>query len=209
MKRIGVLISGSGTNLQAIIDACKNEKINGEVVCVVSNKSGVYGLERAEQAGIKNEVIKNSKDDFELIHRLKEEKVDLVVLAGYLKVLSQNFIKQFKHKIINIHPSLIPSFCGDGYYGMYVHEAVWERGAKCSGATVHFVDEGTDTGPIIMQKPVSIVFEDSPEDIQRKVLQIEHEILVESVSLFCENNLVVEGNRVKILKGDRNEKSTD
>src|SRR3712207_3180574 len=143
MLNIAVLISGGGSNLQSIIDGCDSGYINGKVKLVISNKDGAYGLERAKKHNIKAVVEKNED---EVIKLLKIEKVDLIVLAGYLKIMSPNFVKTFRNKIINIHPSLIPAFCGEGYYGKRVHKAVIDYGAKLSGATVHFVDEGEDTG---------------------------------------------------------------
>lgn len=195
MLRIAVLISGGGTDLQSIIDAKQAGKINGELALVVSNRKSAYGLERAKLAGIKTSVIRNQT---RLIEKLKEEKIDLIVLAGYLAILSSEVIAAYPNKIINIHPSLIPSFCGDGMYGMHVHEAVLKRGAKVSGATVHFVNETVDGGPIIMQRAVPIDDLDTPEDIQARVLEIEHIILPEVVALYCDGKIKVEEGRVKI-----------
>lgn len=202
-KKIGVLISGGGTNLQSLIDAIDNGEINAEVSIVISNKQKAFGLERAKKHSIKSVHISpsnfNDEDMYnkEVIAQLKDSKVDLVVLAGYLRILSPVFIKAFKNKVINIHPSLIPSFCGDGYYGEKVHEAVLEKGVKITGATTHFVDEGTDTGPIILQEHVPVMYDDDVKMLQQRVLKIEHKILVESVKLFCDDRLKI--NKSKVL----------
>ena len=200
LKKIGVLISGGGSNLQALID--KQDEINGEISLVLSNRKDAYGLERAKKAGIKAKYLKGSLEDYDkrLLEILEEEKIDLIVLAGYLKILDKELVEKFEGRIINIHPSLIPSFSGDGYYGMKVHKGVYERGLKLSGATVHFVDEGTDTGPIIIQEAVELNFNDKPEDIQKKVLEIEHRILPRAVALFCQDRLEIRGKRVRILE---------
>lgn len=195
MLNIAVLISGGGSNLQSIIDGCDSGYINGKVKLVISNKDGAYGLERAKKHNIKAIVEKNED---EVIKLLKIEKVDLIVLAGYLKIMSSNFVKTFRNKIINIHPSLIPAFCGEGYYGKRVHKAVIDYGAKLSGATVHFVDEGADTGPIIIQESVEVKYDDTPETLASRVLDVEHKILKKSVKLYCENKLTVNGRGVII-----------
>ena len=193
MLRLAVLISGSGTDLQSIID--HRNQINGEIALVISNRKNAYGLQRAQDAGIKNLVIKNQD---ELLNTLKEEKIDFIVLAGYLAILGKELIDTYQNKIINIHPSLIPSFCGPGMYGLHVHEAVLERGVKVSGATVHFVSEEVDGGPIIWQEAVSIADLDTPEDIQKRVLEVEHKILPEVVQWICDGKAVIEKGRVKI-----------
>ena len=176
--KIAVLVSGGGTNLQAIIDAIASEKItNTEIALVISNKEGAYALKRAEQAGIKGAVIspKNYGDkeaySQDMIKTIKDAGCELIVLAGFLVVLPESFVNAFEGKIINIHPSLIPSFCGDGFYGLKVHEKALERGVKVTGATVHYVDSGTDTGPIINQKAVYIKADDTPETLQRRVME--------------------------------------
>lgn len=176
--RIAVLVSGGGTNLQAIIDAIASGKItNTEIALVISNKEGAYALKRAEQAGIKGAVIspKNYGDKEEysqdMIKTIKDAGCELIVLAGFLVVLPESFVNAFEGKIINIHPSLIPSFCGNGFYGLKVHEKALERGVKVTGATVHYVDSGTDTGPIIDQKAVYIKADDTPETLQRRVME--------------------------------------
>ena len=189
-KKIGVLISGGGTNLQAIIDACSEKKINAEVVVVISNKEHVYGLERAKKAGIDAISIdpkkfRNLEYDLELIKELEKRDVELVVLAGFLRVLSPKFIDKFRGKIINIHPSLIPQFCGEGFYGEKVHQAVLDSGSESSGATVHFVDEGTDTGEIILQESVEVLKDDTVESLQKRVLIVEHKILVKALYELC------------------------
>ena len=195
MLNIAVCVSGGGTDLQSIIDACEAGKINGEIRLVISNRKKAYGLERARLHGIQAEWI---KDEDEILKRFEEEKIDVVVLAGYLAIVGDKLIEQYKNRIINIHPSLIPSFCGPGYYGMHVHEAVFKRGVKVSGATVHFVTGEVDGGPIILQRAVDISDLETPEDIQARVLEIEHEILPEAVALYCEGRVSVENERVKI-----------
>lgn len=195
MLNIAVCVSGGGTDLQSIIDACEAGKINGQIRLVISNRKKAYGLERARLHGIQAEWI---KDEDEILKRFEEEKIDVVVLAGYLAIVGDKLIEQYKNRIINIHPSLIPSFCGPGFYGMHVHEAVFKRGVKVSGATVHFVTGEVDGGPIILQRAVDISDLETPEDIQARVLEIEHEILPEAVSLYCEGRVSVENERVKI-----------
>lgn len=196
--RVLVLVSGGGTNLQAIIDAVADGTItNTEIVGVISNNYGVYSLERAEKAGIKNEVI--SPKDFPdrssfnkaFLAKLDEYKPDLIVLAGFLVVIPEMVIEKYEGKIINIHPSLIPSFCGTGYYGLKVHKAALERGVKVSGATVHFVDAGTDTGPIILQKPVFVEEGDTPEILQKRIMeQAEWKILPQAIDLIANGKVV-------------------
>ena len=195
MKNIAVLVSGGGTNLQSIIDAVEVGKINGQIKLVISNKEGAYGLERAKKHNIRAVF---EKDEQAIIDIMKENKIDLVVLAGFLKILSPNFTKAFENRIINIHPSLIPSFCGKGYYGLKVHEAAIEYGVKVSGATVHFVDENADTGPIIRQDTVEVFAGDSPQDLQQRVLKIEHKILNQVVADYCDDKIRVVGRRVFI-----------
>ena len=195
MLNIAVCVSGGGTDLQSIIDACEAGKINGQIRLVISNRKKAYGLGRARLHGIQAEWI---KDEDEILKRFEEEKIDVVVLAGYLAIVGDKLIEQYKNRIINIHPSLIPSFCGPGFYGMHVHEAVFKRGVKVSGATVHFVTGEVDGGPIILQRAVDISDLETPEDIQARVLEIEHEILPEAVALYCEGRVSVENERVKI-----------
>lgn len=202
IERLAVLVSGGGTNLQAIIDACCDGSINANVTGVISSKPGVYAIQRAIDAGIPYEVIKPSdygsikEHDEALIKAVERFGGKAIVLAGYLSILGPEITK--KYQIVNIHPALIPSFCGKGYYGHRVHEAVINYGAKVSGATVHFVDEGTDTGPIIMQKSVPVLDDDTPEILAARVLEIEHEILVKSLRLLCDGKLVIEGRRVRV-----------
>ena len=195
MKNIAVLVSGGGTNLQSIIDAVEAGRINGQIKLVISNKEGAYGLERAKKHNIRAVF---EKDEQAIIDIMKESQIDLVVLAGFLKILSPNFTKAFENRIINIHPSLIPSFCGKGYYGLRVHEAAVEYGVKVSGATVHFVDENADTGPIIRQETVEVLPEDSPKDLQQRVLKIEHRILSQVVADYCDDKIRVVGRKVFI-----------
>lgn len=195
MLNIGVLISGGGTNLQAIIDASESGKINGAVKVVISNKINAYGLERAKNHNIRSIY---ETDEEKIIEILKENKIDIVVLAGYLKIISPKFVNEFRNKMINIHPSLIPSFCGAGFYGQRVHQAVIDYGVKVTGATVHFVDEGADTGPIIMQDVVEVDKNDDAKSLAKKVLEVEHRILTKSISLLCENKLSIQDRRVFI-----------
>ena len=191
MKKIGVLVSGGGTNLQALIDAEKSGIIkSGKIVTVVSNKEGVFALERAKNAGIESAVITRKEHGDALCDKileyLKEKQVDVVVLAGFLAILEGKLLEEYKDRIINIHPSLIPSFCGDGFYGLKVHEAALEKGVKVTGATVHFVNEITDGGKIIMQKAVYIEDGDTPEILQKRVMeQAEWEILPLAVEKVC------------------------
>ena len=197
MLKIAVFVSGGGTNLQSLIDECQKGTINGEIALVVSNRLKAYGLERARNAGIKAECINDQKV---LLERLKEEGIDLIVLAGYLAIIGEDLIKEYKNKIINIHPSLIPSFAGPGFYGLHVHEAAFKRGVKVAGATVHFVSEEVDGGPIILQQAMDVSAASSPEEMQEMVLlNIEHKILPEAVRLFCDGRLQVEDERVKII----------
>lgn len=208
MLRVGVLVSGGGTNLQAILDQHSAGKIREtEIVTVVSNNEGAYALERARNQGIEGVCIspKNYEDreafNQGLITYFKEKQVDLIVMAGYLVVLGESFIKAFSNQIINIHPSLIPAFCGTGYYGLKVHEAALERGVKLAGATVHFVDEGTDTGPIIMQKSVEVLDDDTAEVLQRRVMEeAEWVILPQAIDAIAMGEIEVVGSKVKRKK---------
>ena len=198
MLRIAVLVSGGGTNLQAIMDAIDNGVItNTEIKLVISNNKNAYALERAALRGIDHKVV--SPKDYEsrevfneaLLQTLMEAQVDLVVLAGYLVTIPPCVVKEFSHRIINIHPSLIPSFCGKGFYGLRVHEAALERGVKVTGATVHFVDEGTDTGPIILQKAVEVLEGDTPEVLQRRVMeQAEWKILPQAIHMIANKQML-------------------
>lgn len=206
MLRIGVLVSGGGTNLQAIIDRIEDGSIpDTEIVSVVSNKENAYALERIKKYNIEGKCMKpkdyESRQDFCIALRdyFLSLDVDLIVLAGYLVVLSEEFVKAFPNRIMNIHPSLIPSFCGDGYYGLKVHQGVVDRGIKVTGATVHFVDEGTDTGPIILQKAVDVRTDDTPEALQRRVMEeAEWIIYPQAIKLYAQGKILVEDNRVII-----------
>ncbi|MBP3888054.1 MAG: phosphoribosylglycinamide formyltransferase [Cellulosilyticum sp.] len=182
--RMAVLVSGGGTNLQSVIDAVEAGALSSQIVCVISNKETAYGLERARKHNIPAYFINPKEEGFDekLLARLKEDQIDLVVLAGYIKILSSDLIQTYKHRIINIHPSLLPKFGGKGFYGIHVHEAVLAAGEKESGATVHYVDEGVDTGEIILQRKVVVETDDTPESLQARILeQIEHKILVEAI----------------------------
>lgn len=206
MLRIGVLVSGGGTNLQAIIDALKAEIItNASIEIVISNNPNAYALERAKNNGINAECISpkdfESREEFNdaLINRLDECNLDLIVLAGCMVVLPAKLIEKYRNKIINIHPALIPAFCGKGFYGLHVHEEVLKRGVKLTGATVHFVDEGTDTGPIILQKAVEVKNDDTPEILQRRVMEeAEWKIMPEAINLIANGKVSIKDNKVII-----------
>lgn len=202
MLRVGVLVSGGGTNLQAIIDQVKSGEIsNAEIAFVISNNENAYALKRAQDAGIAAECVSPkkypSREQFEeaLLDTIDAYQVDLIVLAGYLVIIPELMIKKYRNRIINIHPSLIPSFCGTGCYGLKVHEKALARGVKVSGATVHFVDEGTDTGPIILQKAVEIREGDTPEILQRRIMeQAEWVILPKAIDLIANGKVhVIDG----------------
>lgn len=203
MLRVVVMVSGGGTNLQAIIDSVKNGLItNTELVGVISNNKNAYALQRAKDNGIPAQCVSPkdyaSREIFneELIKAVDAYEPDLIVLAGYLVVIPAQMITKYTNKMINIHPSLIPSFCGTGFYGLKVHEAALERGVKVVGATVHFVDEGTDTGPIILQKAVEVQNGDTPEVLQRRVMeQAEWKILPKAIDLIANGKVKVEGHR--------------
>lgn len=206
MLKVAVLVSGGGTNLQAIIDSVADGRLkNVELVEVISNKPGAYALTRAENAGIKGVCIspkdyaQRSDYDKAMIEELKSAGAELIVLAGFLVVLSSEFVNAFKGRIINIHPSLIPSFCGDGFYGLKVHERALERGIKVTGATVHFVDDGTDTGPIIMQKAVYVENSDTAETLQKRVMeQAEWILLPACIEAIAEGRVTVENGIAKV-----------
>ncbi len=207
MLKIGVLVSGGGSNLQAIIDKIESGYIqNVQIVTVVSSKPDVYALERAKNHRINGICIsrkffKNIEEyDEALISHFREFNVDLVVMAGFLSILGERFSKYFENRVINIHPSLIPAFCGKGFYGIIPHKNVLESGVKVTGATAHFVELEADAGPIILQKAVYVEENDTPEILQKRVMeQAEWEILPEAIKLFAENRLVIEGKRVKIV----------
>lgn len=202
MTKIGVLVSGGGTNLQAVIDRVHHK--SGEIAVVIANNAEAYGLTRAQNSGIPTAVVleKDFEDydafNAEIIRILKDKGVELVVLAGYMKIITPAFVKAYPNKIVNIHPALIPSFCGEGYYGLHVHEAVIDYGVKVTGATVHFVNEEADAGPIIAQKTVEVADDDTPESIQKKVLEIEHTLLPWVVEQYCLDHITVEGRKTKI-----------
>ena len=206
MKNICVLVSGGGTNLQALIDAEKCRLINGgKITCVISSKEGAYALERAAKAGIKTRVIpRKDYDDIAsytkaVTDALIEEKADLVVYAGFMTILDEQIVKAFPYKMMNVHPALIPSFCGKGFYGLHVHEAALEKGVKVSGATVHFVTEECDGGPIILQDTVPVKNDDTPETLQRRIMEnVEWKILPKAVALFCEDRITVKDGRAYV-----------
>ena len=204
MKKIAVLVSGGGTNLQAIIDRMEAGGINGEISLVLSSRKDAYALERAQKHGIRTVVVE--KKDFDSIEEFNRAmlgqlgEIDLVVLAGFMSILTKEFVSAFPNRIINVHPSLIPAFCGKGYYGLHVHEKVLEYGVKLTGATVHFVNEETDGGPIIVQKAVAVQDGDTPELLQKRVMQeAEHKILPDAVAAFCEDKIKVCGRWVRML----------
>lgn len=207
MTRIAVMVSGAGrgSNMQAIIDACKSGKVAGEVAVVIGVKSDAPAMERAANQGIKIAAIspksfENVRDyDDEVLKTLKDNKIDLICLAGYMRVLGQNVVDAYRNAIMNVHPALIPSFCGKGMYGHHVHEAVIARGVKFSGATVHLVDEEYDTGPIVLQSIVPVEQDDTPDTLAARVLEKEHETYAEAVSLFAQGRLRVENRKVRIL----------
>lgn len=192
MKNIAVFVSGSGSDMQSIIDNCENGNINGNVVCVVSNKSGIFALERAKKHNIPSKVFEQKtfgdiiERDNAIVEYLAPYNIELIVLAGYLSIVTNVIINKYPNKIVNIHPALIPKFCGKGMYGMRVHEAVIAAGEKESGATVHYVDEGADTGKIIAQEKVNILENDSAESLQKRVLELEHKLLPQVVAKLCE-----------------------
>ena len=208
MLRVVVMVSGGGTNLQAILDAVDNGKItNAEVVAVISNNEGAYAIERAKNHGVPAFVVTpkayETRDAFNeaLLETIKACKPDLIVLAGFLVKIPAAMIEAYRNKIINIHPSLIPSFCGVGFYGLKVHEAALARGVKITGATVHFVDEGMDSGPIILQKAVEVEKGDTPEVLQRRVMeQAEWKILPHAIDLIANGKVTVKDGRVSIAR---------
>ena len=206
MKKIVVLVSGGGTNLQALIDAEKSGEIQGgKITCVISSKDGAYALERAKNSGIPTRVIPRREypDSVSyskaILAALNEEKADLVVLAGFMTILDECVTKEYAYKIINVHPALIPSFCGEGYYGLKVHEAALEYGVKVSGATIHFVNEEADAGAIILQGTVEVQRDDTPEVLQRRIMEnVEWKLLPKAVSLFCEDRIEIVNGKAYI-----------
>lgn len=207
MLNIAVFVSGGGTNLQAIIDKIETGIItNTKIGLVVSNKQDTYALERARKHNIPTKVLSQkeyiNKEDYckDLISLLEDNNIDLIVLAGYLAIVPREVIEKYPNRIINIHPSLIPAFSGKGYYGLKVHQGVLDRGCKITGATVHFVDEGTDTGPIILQKAVDVEDEDTPQTLQERVMkQAEWEILPQAIDLIANDKITVTDNKVYIV----------
>ena len=202
MFKIAVLASGGGTNLQSIIDSINNGRLNCKIEMVIGSKEGIYALERARLNGIKNYVV--SKGQYgnktsDKILELTKGKVDLIVLAGYLSILEGNILKEFKDKIINIHPSLIPSFCGPKMYGLKVHEAVIDSGVKLTGCTVHFVNEEVDRGAIILQEVVPVYFEDTKEELQKRVLEKEHILLPKAIELISNNKIQIINGKTRII----------
>ncbi len=206
MKNIAVLVSGGGTNLQALIDAQgRNELGGGRITAVISSKAGAYALERAKQAGIpgyvlpRKEFASNQAMTVALVELLRALDIDLVVLAGCMIIFTEELVNAYPNAIVNVHPALIPSFCGQGYYGLHVHEEALRYGVKLSGATVHFVSEECDGGPIIAQKSVAVREDDTPETLQKRIMEeAEWKLLPEAVTLFCQDRLQVEGRIVKI-----------
>ena len=204
--RIAVLVSGGGTNLQALINAQQRGELGGgEIVAVISTKEGAYALERAAKAGIPGYVVprkayaSNQAMTVAMVEKLKELDIQLVVLAGCMVIFTEELVKAYPNAIMNVHPALIPAFCGEGFYGLHVHEKALEYGVKLSGATVHFVSEDCDGGPIIAQKSVAIDENDTPESLQKRIMeQAEWKLLPMAVSLFCQDRLSVEGRIVKI-----------
>ncbi len=208
MLKLAVLVSGGGTNLQAVMDAIDNGTItNARIEVVISNNKDAYALTRAAEKGIENVCISPKdfadREDFNqaFLSKLNSCGVDLVVLAGFLVLIPPEMIAAYRYRIINIHPSLIPSFCGKGYYGLKVHEGALERGVKITGATVHFVDEGTDTGPILLQKAVAVEDDDTPEILQRRVMEeAEWKILPEAIGLIADGRVEIENGKVRIRR---------
>lgn len=208
MKRIAVLVSGGGTNLQALIDAQgRGEIVNGSITAVISSSPEAYALERAKQAGIPGYVLarqdypSNRAMTVALVDKLRELDIQLVVLAGFMTILTEEMVQAFPNAILNIHPALIPSFAGPGCYGLHVHEKALAYGVKLSGATVHFVSPECDGGPIVLQKAVEVLPDDTPEVLQRRIMeQCEWKLLPLAVSLFCRDRLAVEGRTVRILE---------
>ncbi len=203
MFKIAVLVSGGGTNLQSIIDSIDNGTLNCKIEMVIGSKEGIYALERAKIKGIKNYIISKSEygnKTSDKILELTKGKVDLIVLAGYLSILQGDILKEFKDKIINIHPSLIPSFCGPKMYGLKVHEAVINSGVKFTGCTVHFVNEEVDGGAIILQEVVPVYFEDTKEILQKRVLEKEHILLPKAIDLIRKNKVKIINGKTKIMK---------
>ncbi len=206
MKNIVVLVSGGGTNLQALIDAEKRGEIrNGKITCVISSKDSAYAIERAALAGIPSVVIPraafpdNRSYSQEILRELQKQKADLIVLAGFMIILDECVTRAYPYQIINVHPALIPSFCGEGFYGLRVHEKALEYGVKVSGATIHFVNEKADAGAIIMQGTVAVENDDTPQTLQRRIMEnVEWKLLPRAVSLFCEGRISVRDGKAYV-----------
>ena len=206
MKNIVVLVSGGGTNLQALIDAQKSGIIQGgKITCVISSKEGAYALERAKNNDIPSRTIprKNYPDaksySLAILDALREEKADLIVLAGFMTILAECVTSAYPYRIINVHPALIPSFCGEGFYGLKVHEAVLEYGVKVSGATIHFVNEKADAGAIILQGTVDVLPDDTPEVLQKRIMEnVEWKLLPKAVSLFCQDKITIRDGKAYV-----------
>jgi phosphoribosylglycinamide formyltransferase-1 len=204
--KIAVLVSGGGTDLQSVIDAVENKYINAKIEMVIGSKDNIYALERAEKHNIETFVVSRKEygeKSSDKILELTKGKVDLIVLAGFLSILDGEILKEFDNRIINIHPSLIPSFCGPGMYGLKVHEAVIKSGVKFSGCTVHFVNCEVDGGAILLQEAVPVYFEDDAETLQKRILEKEHEILPEAIKLISENRVQFVNGKAKIVTSDK------
>lgn len=205
MKKIAVLASGGGTNFQVVIDGCRSGEINGQVVLLIYNRKDAYVKTRAKSAGVDTKYINRiAQGSVEVMQQkvydeLLSYDVDVIILAGYLEKLSTGVVKRWENRIINTHPSLIPMFCGEGFYGLKVHKAVIKSGVKVSGCTIHLVDSGYDTGPIIMQQAVEVTQSDTPQSLAEKILPHEHECLVKSVTMLCANKILVNNSRVFII----------
>lgn len=205
-KRIAVFASGGGTNLQAVMDGCLDGRIPGEVALVIYNRKDAYARVRAESAGIPTRYINKlryadqAEKDQAVLTALRDFEIDVIVLAGYLDILGPEVVAAYRNRIVNTHPALIPAFCGMGYYGERVHQAAIDHGVKVSGCTIHLVDEGTDTGPIILQEAVPVLDSDDAHALAGRILPVEHRLLTEAVALLCADRLVVEGRRVRITR---------
>ncbi len=205
MKRIAVFVSGSGSNLQTLIDACADKRIDAQICAAISNKAGVFALERAEKAGIPRHIFlksnyQNAQQMYgDIANLLESFDTDYIVLAGYLGILPPDMIKRYQNRIINIHPSLLPKYGGNGWYGMRVHRAVLESGDEYTGATVHFVDEGTDTGAVICQSKVKVLSSDTAETLQARVLKTEHILLENAVAALCDGRIKLDGSKASII----------
>ncbi len=203
--RIGVLASGGGTNLQAILDSCERGEIDGDVVVVITNVPDAYALKRAEEHGVAaysfpHEGVTREQHEADVVECLEKHKVDLVCLAGYLRMLTPGMVDRYKGRILNTHPALLPSFGGKGMHGIHVHKAVLDYGAKVSGCTIHVVTAEVDGGPIVMQKAVPVLEDDTPESLQERVLKEEHKLYPRAIQLFAQGKVKIEGRRARILE---------